>query len=167
MCQCCAACLPAVPRTCTQLNLYAQVIRHYHGHLSGVYSLALHPKLDVLMTGGRDSVCRVWDMRTKVQVRTVVSEGLISGRCVSHVGRAHQSASVHGYLRVRLLDSVNMGSGAFRRGSRSCSTLSVLRGPRVCSTRCALWGLGSALRIVCIAGAGVPWGLHGRRNAIR
>ena len=43
-----------------------QVIRQYHGHLSGVYSLALHPSLDVLMTGGRDSVCRVWDMRTKV-----------------------------------------------------------------------------------------------------
>lgn len=40
----------------------------YHGHLSGVYSLALHPSLDVLMTGGRDSVVRVWDMRTKVQV---------------------------------------------------------------------------------------------------
>lgn len=45
-----------------------QVIRHYHGHLSGVYSLKLHPTLDVLMTGGRDSVCRVWDMRTKVQI---------------------------------------------------------------------------------------------------
>lgn len=45
-----------------------QVIRHYHGHLSGVYSLALHPTLDVMMTGGRDSVCRVWDMRTKLQV---------------------------------------------------------------------------------------------------
>ena len=43
-----------------------QVIRHYHGHLSGCYALALHPKLDLLMTGGRDSVCRVWDMRTKV-----------------------------------------------------------------------------------------------------
>jgi len=44
------------------------VIRHYHGHLSGVYSLKLHPTLDILMTGGRDSVCRVWDMRSKVQV---------------------------------------------------------------------------------------------------
>ena len=43
-----------------------QVIRQYHGHLSGVYSLGLHPSLDVLMTGGRDSVCRVLDMRTKV-----------------------------------------------------------------------------------------------------
>ena len=45
----------------------AQVIRQYHGHLSGVYALALHPALDILMTGGRDSVCRVWDMRTKVR----------------------------------------------------------------------------------------------------
>lgn len=44
---------------------HAQVIRHYHGHLSGVYALAVHPTLDVLMTGGRDAVCRVWDMRTK------------------------------------------------------------------------------------------------------
>lgn len=50
---------------CTEES-WLQVIRHYHGHLSGVYALALHPQLDVLMTGGRDSVCRVWDMRTKV-----------------------------------------------------------------------------------------------------
>lgn len=44
------------------------MIRHYHGHLSGVYSLVIHPELDLLMTGGRDSVCRVWDMRSKVQI---------------------------------------------------------------------------------------------------
>lgn len=44
------------------------MIRNYHGHLSGVYALALHPSLDLLMTGGRDSTCRVWDMRTKLQV---------------------------------------------------------------------------------------------------
>lgn len=31
-----------------------KVIRHYHGHLSGVYSMALHPTVDVLCTGGRD-----------------------------------------------------------------------------------------------------------------
>lgn len=36
-----------------------QVIRSYHGHLSGVYCLALHPTIDILLTGGRDSVCRV------------------------------------------------------------------------------------------------------------
>ena len=46
----------------------SQVIRQYHGHLSGIYALALHPTLDVLISGGRDSVARVWDMRTKVQV---------------------------------------------------------------------------------------------------
>ena len=58
----CFALLP-----CRDLE-YNKVIRSYHGHLSGVYSLALHPTLDVLCTGGRDSACRVWDVRTKAQV---------------------------------------------------------------------------------------------------
>lgn len=31
-----------------------KVVRHYHGHLSGVYCAALHPTLDILVTGGRD-----------------------------------------------------------------------------------------------------------------
>jgi pleiotropic regulator 1 len=47
---------------------YNKVIRHYHGHLSGVYCLALHPTIDILVTGGRDSTARVWDMRTKAQI---------------------------------------------------------------------------------------------------
>ena len=58
------------------------MVRHYHGHLSGVYCAALHPTLDVLITGGRDSTARVWDIRTKNQVHvlaghtnTVVSLG--------------------------------------------------------------------------------------------
>ena len=55
----------------TAASSAVQVIRHYHGHLSGVYSLALHPTLDLLMTGGRDSVCRVWDMRSKVQAHVL------------------------------------------------------------------------------------------------
>lgn len=33
--------------------------------------MALHPTLDLLMTGGRDSVCRVWDMRSKVQAHVL------------------------------------------------------------------------------------------------
>ena len=41
-----------------------KVIRHYHGHLSGVYSCALHPTLDILCTGGRDAAVRVWDIRS-------------------------------------------------------------------------------------------------------
>lgn len=46
-------------------------IRQYHGHLSGVHCLALHPTLDVLITGGRDSVARVWDIRTKNQIHVL------------------------------------------------------------------------------------------------
>ena len=45
-----------------------KVVRHYHGHLSGIYTIALHPELDVLVTGGRDSASRVWDMRTKAEI---------------------------------------------------------------------------------------------------
>lgn len=48
-----------------------QVIRHYHGHLSAVYSMALHPTIDVLVTCGRDSTARVWDMRTKANIHTL------------------------------------------------------------------------------------------------
>lgn len=36
-----------------------QVVRHYHGHLSGVYCMSLHPTIDVLVTGSRDSTARV------------------------------------------------------------------------------------------------------------
>jgi len=36
-----------------------QVIRHYHGHLSAVYSLDIHPTIDVLVTCGRDATARV------------------------------------------------------------------------------------------------------------
>ena len=48
-----------------------KVIRHYHGHLSGIYALALHPTLDVLVTAGRDASTRVWDMRTKQQIHAL------------------------------------------------------------------------------------------------
>lgn len=30
--------------------------------------MALHPELDILVTGGRDATARVWDMRTKAQI---------------------------------------------------------------------------------------------------
>lgn len=48
-----------------------KVIRHYHGHLSAVYTMALHPTLDVLVTGGRDAAVRVWDMRTKQAIHVM------------------------------------------------------------------------------------------------
>ena len=36
-----------------------KVVRHYHGHLSAVQDLALHPTLDILVTCARDSTARV------------------------------------------------------------------------------------------------------------
>lgn len=59
---------------CFVLNyiLDFQVIRHYHGHLSACYALALHPTIDVLITCGRDSTARVWDMRSKANIHTLV-----------------------------------------------------------------------------------------------
>lgn len=33
--------------------------------------MALHPNIDVLVTAGRDSTARVWDMRTKANVHTL------------------------------------------------------------------------------------------------
>ena len=63
-----------------------KVVRHYHGHLSGVYCIDVHPTIDLVVTGGkksekpvctegiltgdigRDSSARVWDMRTKREV---------------------------------------------------------------------------------------------------
>lgn len=36
-----------------------------------MYTLALHPTLDVLVTGGRDGVARVWDMRTRSNVHVL------------------------------------------------------------------------------------------------
>ncbi|CAN8012264.1 unnamed protein product [Ixodes pacificus] len=59
-------------RLSVQPCLRSQVIRHYHGHLSGVYALSLHPTIDVLVTGGRDATGRVWDMRTKASIHSLV-----------------------------------------------------------------------------------------------
>lgn len=44
---------------CDIWNIRYQVIRHYHGHLSAVHDISLHPTIDVLVTCGRDSTARV------------------------------------------------------------------------------------------------------------
>jgi pleiotropic regulator 1 len=49
-----------------------KVIRSYHGHLSGVYCLALHPTIDILLTGGRDSVCRVWNYLLEFHIMKIL-----------------------------------------------------------------------------------------------
>jgi pleiotropic regulator 1 len=48
-----------------------KVVRQYHGHLSGIYACALHPTMDLLISGGRDSTARIWDIRTKAQVHVL------------------------------------------------------------------------------------------------
>ena len=50
---------------------YNKVTRNYHGHLSGVFDLKIHPTLDLIVTGGRDCVARVWDIRTKHEIHTL------------------------------------------------------------------------------------------------
>ena len=52
-------------------KVFSIFFRHYHGHLSAVYDLALHPTIDVLVSCGRDSTARVWDMRTKTNIHTL------------------------------------------------------------------------------------------------
>lgn len=37
----------------------SQVTRHYHGHLSAVYGIDIHPTIDILATCGRDATVRV------------------------------------------------------------------------------------------------------------
>ena len=54
-----------------------KVIRHYRGHLSGVYAMTIHPTLDVLVTSNCGTylnslnllfIILVWDIRTKQAV---------------------------------------------------------------------------------------------------
>jgi len=76
---------------------YNKVIRHYHGHLSGVFCIDVHPVLDVLVTGGRDSVARIWDMRTKHQIHVLgghtnaVSSLITSGADPQIITGSHDS----------------------------------------------------------------------------
>lgn len=63
---------------------YNKVIRHYHGHLSGVFSLAMHPTLDLLISGGRDCVARVWDIRTKHEVHVLSGHENTVGSIITH-----------------------------------------------------------------------------------
>lgn len=60
-----------------------EVIRSYHGHLSGVYCATLHPTLDVLATGGRDSTVRIWDVRMRNQIHVFAGHDNIVGSVIS------------------------------------------------------------------------------------
>ena len=59
------------------------MIRHYHGHLSAVHCISLHPTIDVLVTGGRDSSARV---SVCVCVCTCMCVCVCECVCTIHVG---------------------------------------------------------------------------------
>lgn len=155
-----------------EVACHPQVIRHYHGHLSGIYALQLHPTLDLLMTGdlpslvgalpppavilsatnrarakgvrlpagGRDSTCRVWDMRTKLQVHclsghdSTVCSILTQGTDPQASRRPHIAAPPTPFspLLFRLCPSSRVDVG----GCHLCPTCT-LPGPRqrICPSR--------------------------------
>ena len=43
-------------------------IKNFHGHVGGIYALSLHPQLDVVLSGGRDAVVRIWDIRATKEI---------------------------------------------------------------------------------------------------
>ena len=44
--------------------------------------MALHPTIDVLVSCGRDSTARVWDMRTKVNIHTLAGHTATVGSVI-------------------------------------------------------------------------------------
>eukprot|EP00834_Sanchytrium_tribonematis_P003545 NODE_140_length_16098_cov_0.678605.p4 type:complete len:354 gc:universal NODE_140_length_16098_cov_0.678605:8989-10050(+) len=44
-----------------------RAIRKYHGHLHGIYCMALDETGEWFVSGGRDAVCRIFDCRTRKQ----------------------------------------------------------------------------------------------------
>lgn len=65
---------------------YNKVIWSYQSHLSGVYCSALHPSLDILMAGDQDSVCRVWNMKTRAEVFVLTGHKNIHGLLYDYIG---------------------------------------------------------------------------------
>lgn len=55
--------------------------------------MALHPTLDVLITGGRDCVGRVWDIRTKQQIDNLEGH---NGTLCSIVAQEHDPQVITG-----------------------------------------------------------------------
>ncbi|KJH46025.1 WD domain, G-beta repeat protein [Dictyocaulus viviparus] len=82
---------------------YNKVIRHYHGHLSAVQALSIHPTLDVLLTCARDSTTRVWDMRTKAQVHCLTGHTNTVSDVVSQAAEPQVVTASHDST-VRLWD---------------------------------------------------------------
>lgn len=65
--------------------------------------MALHPTIDVLTTAGRDSTARVWDMRTKANVHTLVGHTNTVGAVISQAAEPQIITGSHD-ATIRLWD---------------------------------------------------------------
>lgn len=84
-----------------------QIVRHFHGHLSGVYCLAMHPTENLIVTGGRDSVARVWDIRSKEQIHCLTGHTDTVGALLCMEGKSQLVTGSYD-TTVRLWD-IKMG----------------------------------------------------------
>lgn len=105
---------------------YNKITRKYHGHLSGVYSLALHPTLDLLVTGGRDSVARVWDIRTKHQIHVLGGHNgavgsLLTNSVDPQIITGSYDSTIKVYLSVAIKPMISVALG-FSRGALYADT---------------------------------------------
>lgn len=76
-------------------------IRNYHGHLGGVYAMSLHPELDILFTGGRDTVVRVWDIRSRAEIMTLTGhKGDITSIIANEMDPQIITSSTDGTIRL-------------------------------------------------------------------
>lgn len=50
-----------------------------------MYTLSLHPAIDVLISAGRDCTARVWDMRTKANVHTLTGHSNTIASVISQI----------------------------------------------------------------------------------
>ena len=60
--------LPACKPRGADLEPSGELCLSLMGHLSGIYTLSLHPTLDVLVMCGRDVSVGIWDMCMKAQI---------------------------------------------------------------------------------------------------
>ena len=78
-----------------------KTIRNYHGHLSGVYCLKIHHGLGILVTGGRDSTVRVWDIRVRRQIHSLVGHGHTVASLITQESKPHVvSGSFDSYVKL-------------------------------------------------------------------
>lgn len=68
-------------------------IKNFHGHVGGIYAISLHPQLDVVLSGGRDAVVRIWDIRATKEI-TLLSGHKVISLPLNHLIMSHKLSQV-------------------------------------------------------------------------